>query len=34
MQKSQLSWITGFIWSIADDVLRDLYAHGRCLNVV
>ena len=27
MQPSQLSWITNFIWGIADDVLRDLYVH-------
>ena len=24
-----LSWITNFIWGIADDVLRDLYVRGK-----
>lgn len=23
MEQSQLNWITGYIWGIADDVLRD-----------
>jgi type I restriction enzyme M protein len=22
-------WIAGFIWSIADDVLRDVYVRGK-----
>ncbi|KUK57130.1 MAG: Type I restriction-modification system, M subunit, partial [Synergistales bacterium 53_16] len=29
MEASQLTWITNFIWSIADDVLRDLYVRGK-----
>ena len=36
MDQSQLSWITNFIWSIADDVLRALAAAeppGRVLVV-
>jgi hypothetical protein len=23
-----LNWIVGYIWGIADDVLRDLYVRG------
>jgi len=35
MQASQdLSWITNFIWSIADDVLRDLYVRGKYRDVI
>ena len=29
MKQSQLNWITGYIWGIADDVLRDLYVRGK-----
>ena len=29
MEQGQLSWIANFIWGIADDVLRDLYARGK-----
>jgi hypothetical protein len=30
MENGQLNWITGFIWNIADDVLRDVYVQqGR-----
>ena len=25
----QHTWITGYIWGIADDVLRDLYVRGE-----
>lgn len=31
---SQLSWITNFIWGIADDVLRDLYVRGKYRDVI
>jgi type I restriction enzyme M protein len=34
MDASQLSWITGFIWNIADDVLRDLYVRGKYRDVI
>ena len=34
MQPSQLSWITNFIWGIADDVLRDLYVRGKYRDVI
>jgi len=30
----QLSWITNFIWSIADDVLRDVYVRGKYRDVI
>jgi type I restriction enzyme M protein len=29
MEQAQLNWITGYIWGIADDVLRDLYVRGK-----
>ena len=29
-----LSWITNFIWGIADDVLRDLYVRGKYRYVI
>lgn len=34
MEQSQLSWITNFIWGIADDVLRDLYVRGKYRDVI
>ena len=34
MQPSQLTWITNFIWGIADDVLRDLYVRGKYRDVI
>lgn len=34
MEASQLNWITNFIWSIADDVLRDLYVRGKYRDVI
>ena len=34
MDNSQLNWITGFIWSIADDVLRDVYVRGKYRDVI
>src|SRR6056297_2630519 len=34
MEATQLSWITNFIWGIADDVLRDLYVRGKYRDVI
>ncbi|MFV9505403.1 MAG: type I restriction-modification system subunit M [Oscillochloridaceae bacterium umkhey_bin13] len=34
MQANQLAWITGYIWGIADDVLRDLYVRGKYRDVI
>ena len=34
MQSTQLSWITNFIWGIADDVLRDIYVRGKYRDVI
>jgi len=34
MEQPNLSWITGYIWSIADDVLRDLYVRGKYRDVI
>ena len=34
MKASQLTWITNFIWGIADDVLRDLYVRGKYRDVI
>src|SRR5436189_1865486 len=34
MEPSQLNWIVGFIWGIADDVLRDLYVRGKYRDVI
>ncbi|WP_373500834.1 N-6 DNA methylase [Desulfococcus sp.] len=34
MEQSQLNWITGYIWGIADDVLRDLYVRGKYRDVI
>jgi len=31
---NELSWITNFIWGIADDVLRDLYKRGEYRDVI
>lgn len=33
-QSPNLSWITNFIWGIADDVLRDLYVRGRYRDLI
>ena len=33
-EPGQLSWITNFIWGIADDVLRDLYVRGKYRDVI
>ena len=32
--KSNVSWLAGFIWGIADDVLRDLYVRGKYRDVI
>ena len=32
MEASQLNWVAGYIWSIAHDVLRDLYVRGIMAN--
>ena len=34
IDQSQLSWITGYIWGIADDVLRDLYVRGKYRDII
>ncbi|PKO12698.1 MAG: restriction endonuclease subunit S [Chloroflexi bacterium HGW-Chloroflexi-10] len=34
MEQPQLSWITNYIWGIADDVLRDLYVRGKYRDVI
>ncbi|MEX2443150.1 MAG: class I SAM-dependent DNA methyltransferase [Alkalispirochaeta sp.] len=34
MESTQLNWIVGFIWGIADDVLRDVYVRGKYRDVI
>ncbi|MCY4353471.1 MAG: type I restriction-modification system subunit M N-terminal domain-containing protein, partial [Truepera sp.] len=34
MSTNNLTWITGYIWGIADDVLRDLYVRGKYRDVI
>jgi type I restriction enzyme M protein len=34
MTNESVSWITGYIWGIADDVLRDLYVRGKYRDVI
>jgi type I restriction enzyme M protein len=34
MTNQELSWITNFIWGIADDVLRDVYVRGKYRDVI
>ena len=34
MSNGDLSWITNYIWGIADDVLRDLYVRGKYRDVI
>ena len=34
MNNASLGWITGYIWGIADDVLRDLYVRGKYRDVI
>ena len=31
---ASINWIAGFIWGIADDVLRDLYVRGKYRDVI
>ncbi len=33
-ENGQLNWIAGFIWNIADDVLRDVYVRGKYRDVI
>jgi type I restriction enzyme M protein len=34
MENGQVTWITNFIWGIADDVLRDIYVRGKYRDVI
>ena len=34
LEQNQLNWIAGFIWSIADDVLRNVYVRGKYRDVI
>jgi type I restriction enzyme M protein len=34
MDQGKLSWITGYIWGIADDVLRDIFVRGKYRDVI
>ena len=34
MQDTQLSRISNFIWSVTDDVLRDIYVRGKYRDVI
>ena len=34
MTNGDLNWIANYIWSIADDVLRDLYVRGKYRDVI
>ena len=34
MPNGDINWIAGFIWNIADDVLRDLYVRGKYRDVI
>ena len=34
VSRADLNWITGYIWGIADDVLRDLYVRGKYRDVI
>ena len=34
MDQPQLTWISNYIWGIADDVLRDLYVRGKYRDVI
>ena len=34
MAESDLNWIANFIWTIADDVLRDVYVRGKYRDVI
>jgi type I restriction enzyme M protein len=32
--EQNLNWIVGFIWNIADDILRDVYVRGKYRDVI
>src|SRR5665213_1538712 len=34
MSDVSLTWISNFIWGIADDILRDLYVRGKYRDVI
>ena len=34
MSENHLGWIVNFIWSIADDILRDIYVRGKYRDVI
>jgi type I restriction enzyme M protein len=34
MANGDINWIAGFIWNIADDVLRDVYVRGKYRDVI
>ncbi|MGA9754853.1 MAG: class I SAM-dependent DNA methyltransferase [Desulfobaccales bacterium] len=34
MSNGDVNWIAGFIWNIADDVLRDVYVRGKYRDVI
>ena len=34
MDQAQLNWLTNFIWSIADDQLRDVFVRGKYRDVI
>ncbi len=34
MPNGNIDWIAGFIWGIADDVLRDVYVRGKYRDVI
>jgi len=34
MPNGDINWIAGFIWNIADDVLRDVYVRGKYRDVI
>jgi type I restriction enzyme M protein len=34
MANGDLNWIVGFVWGIADDVLRDAYVRGKYRDVI
>ncbi len=34
LNNADLNWIANYIWSIADDVLRDLYVRGKYRDVI
>jgi type I restriction enzyme M protein len=34
MENGQVTWVTNFIWGIADDVLRDIYVRGKYRDVI